>query len=93
MSTLAGSKDTRAAIRWARQEGSEPDGEAILRLECAQETWRRVSAIEGDDVARLWFVGANPWLNEDTAVTAIREGRFKQVRDAVQALADESFGG
>lgn len=52
-----------------------------------------MSAIEGDDVARLWFVGANPWLNEDTAVTAIREGRFKQVRDAVQALADDSFGG
>ncbi|MGK3950348.1 hypothetical protein [Microbacterium sp. K2] len=93
VSTLAGSKDTRAAIRWAQQEGSGPDREAILRLECAEETWRKLTALEGYDVARLWFVGGNPWLHEDTVITAIREGRFEQVAVAVQALLDDSFSG
>lgn len=93
VSTLAGSKDVRAAIRWAQQEGPAPHAEEVRRLECAEDAWRKVSALEGDDVARLWFVGGNPWLNEDTAITAIREGRFKQVQNAVQALIDDSFSG
>jgi hypothetical protein len=93
VSTLAGSNDTQASIRWARQEGPSPSAEAILRLECAEETWRKLSAVEGDDVARLWFIGANPWLHEETAITAIREGRFEQVSVAVQALLDDSFSG
>ena len=94
VSTLAGSRDTRAAIRWGDTEGPSPDAAAIERLEFAEAIWGKVSNVEGADVARLWFVGANPFLHgEDTAITAIREGRFEEVVVAAQAFADDTFSG
>ncbi|CAH0174548.1 hypothetical protein SRABI76_01367 [Microbacterium oxydans] len=93
VSTLAGSKDTRAAIAWGTEDGPHPDADAIRRLECAEAVWRKVSDAEGPDVARLWFVGANPWMGDSTAITAIREGRFDEVAGAAQALVDGSFSG
>lgn len=93
VSTLAGSKDTRAAVAWSSEEGPHPDADAIDRLECAEAVWQKVSDAEGPDVARLWFIGANPWLGNSTAVTAIRDGRFDEVAGAAQALVDGSFSG
>lgn len=94
VSTLAGSKDTRAAIAWSSEDVPHPDADAIRRLECAEAVWRKVCDAEGPDVARLWFIGANPFLHgEDTAITAIREGRFDEVAGAAQALVDGSFSG
>ncbi|MDP3949510.1 hypothetical protein [Microbacterium sp.] len=52
-----------------------------------------MAAAEGEQVARLWFVGGNPWLRDNTPITAIREDRFDEVANAVQALLDDSFGG
>ena len=93
VSTLAGSTDTRAAAGWGHADVSTPSTEAMLRLECAENAWRTISGTEGDDVARAWFVGGNPWLHGDTAITAIREGRFDQVAIAVRAYYDDSFSG
>lgn len=93
VSTLAGSKDSRAATGWGSPDGPLPSTHAALRLECAYDAWQRVSAAEGDDVARAWFVGANPWLGDDSPVTAIREGRFDEVANAATACADDSFSG
>lgn len=94
VSTLAGAKDTQAAKRWSEDSGPRPDTEAIRRLECADAVWRSVSDAEGEHVARLWFIGANPFLRgEDTAITAIREGRFDEVVGAAQALVEDTFTG
>lgn len=93
VSTLAGSTDTRAAAGWGHADGSAPNTEAILRLECAEDAWRKISGAEGDDVARAWFVGGNPWLHGDTAITAIREGRFDEVAIATRAYLEDSFTG
>lgn len=94
VSTLAGAEDTRAAISWSEESGPSPDAEVIARLECAEAVWRTVSDAEGDQVARLWFIGANPFLRgQDTPTTAIREGRFDEVAGAAQALVDDSFAG
>lgn len=94
VSTLAGAEDTRAAMAWQGQDASHPDNEQMKRLQCAATVWRTVSDAEGDQVARLWFVGANPFLRDgDTVITAIREGRFDEVLNAAQALVDDSFSG
>ncbi|CAH0123734.1 hypothetical protein SRABI98_00031 [Microbacterium sp. Bi98] len=94
VATLAGSKDTQGPIEWSRSDGARPDREVIRRLDCAELVWRMVSDAEGADVARLWFVGANPFLRgEDTVISAIREGRFQEVKTAAQALVDDSFSG
>ncbi|MEW2011506.1 hypothetical protein AB0300_18780 [Microbacterium sp. NPDC078814] len=94
VSTLAGSRDTQAATSWVQARGARPNAEAIARLECAEVVWRIISDAEGDQVARLWFVGANPFLrDESTAITAIRDGRFDEVIGAAQSLVDGSFSG
>ncbi|MER7447543.1 hypothetical protein [Microbacterium sp. NPDC097977] len=93
VSTLAGSKETQIALAWAQEHGARPDAAALSRLEVAGSVWRTVREAEGDDVARAWFIGGNPWLRDDTAITAIREGRFEEVIAAAQALVDDSFSG
>lgn len=80
-----------APQEWAKVDGSEPDPEALPRLACAYETWRKLTAAEGEQVARLWFVGSNPWLRDSAPVTAIREDRLEEVGYAAQALVDDAF--
>ncbi|HEY5221591.1 MAG TPA: hypothetical protein VIJ18_00860 [Microbacteriaceae bacterium] len=93
VSALAGSKDSKASHKWAKDGGPAPRPETIRRLMFAYEQWQRVTEAEGEHVARVWFIGANPWLGYDTPITAIREGRFKDVNIAAQALIDDAFSG
>ncbi|MEV4737569.1 hypothetical protein MRBLWO14_002463 [Microbacterium sp. LWO14-1.2] len=93
VSTLAGSKDLRTATGWGSPDGPLPSAYASLRLECAYDAWQKISTAEGDDVARAWFVGSNPWLGNDSPITAIREGRFVDVANAAEACANDSFSG
>lgn len=93
VATLAGSKDTRISLKWATEGGPAPRAEAVRRLAFAYEQWQKVVEAEGEQVARLWFIGANPWLDYDTPVNAIREDRLKEVGRAAQALIDDAFSG
>jgi hypothetical protein len=93
VSALAGSKDTKASHKWAKEGGPQPRPEAVKRLAFAYEQWQKVAEAEGEHVARVWFIGANPWLEYDTPVNAIREDRLKQVGRAAQALVDDTFSG
>ncbi|RLP68540.1 hypothetical protein D9V29_13700 [Mycetocola manganoxydans] len=93
VAALSGSKDTKASHKWAKENGPQPRPEAQRRLIFAYEQWQKVAEAEGEHVARVWFIGANPWLGYDTPVTAIREDRFKDVSVAAQALIDDTFSG
>ena len=93
VSALAGSKDAKASHKWAKEGGSQPRPEAAKRLTFAYEQWQKVTDVEGEHVARVWFIGANPWLEYDTPINAIREGRLREVSHAAQALIDDSFSG
>lgn len=61
-----------------------------LRLDALLDVWATVSKSEGDDIARAWFIGANPWLGGESVVTAIREGRFDQVIVAAHAMVEDT---
>lgn len=93
VSTLARASDTKTSHRWAKGDGPQPRPEAAKRLIFAYEQWQKIAGAETEHVARLWFIGANPWLEYDTPINAIREGRLKDVADASQALIDDSFSG
>jgi hypothetical protein len=93
VSALAGAKDTKASHKWAREGGTQPRPETVKKLNFAYEQWQKVSEAEGEHVARVWFIGANPWLEYDTPVNAIRQDRLKEVARAAQALVDDSFSG
>ena len=93
VASLAGSKDAKLPYRWAKADGPAPKNEAMRRLQFAYEQWTMLAEAEGEHVARAWFIGANPWLEYDTPITAIREDRFKDTGKATQAVLDDSFSG
>ncbi len=93
VSALAGASDTKSSHKWAKSTGPNPRPETVKRLYFAYEQWQKVSEAEGEHTARVWFIGANPWLGYDTPVNAIREGRLPEVATAAQALVDDSFSG
>ena len=63
---LAGSKDRRISHKWAKEDGPEPNQAAVRRLMAAIRLWTELSEAHGEHVARLWFIGSNPWLEEDS---------------------------
>jgi hypothetical protein len=93
VSALAGSRDVYAAHGWAKDTGPRPSAEETKKLAFTYEQWQKVSTAEGERVARAWFVGANPWLDGDTPISAIREDRLEEVSAAAQSLIDDSFTG
>jgi len=93
VAALAGASDARTAREWARHDGPKPSPDASKRLRFAHDVWRMVAESEGAEVARAWFTGASPWLDNDTAVNAIRVGRLVAVADAARALTQDSHGG
>jgi len=93
VSTLAGSRHTKASYKWAKETGPQPGPEVVKRLVFAYEQWQKVAEAEGEHVARVWFIGANPWLGYDTPIMAIREDRLKDVGNAAQAMIDDNFSG
>lgn len=93
VAALSGTRDRTQSARWETGNGPEPDAAASERLQCAAVQWKLIEAAEGPDVARLWFLGANPWLGDDTPVTAIREGRFQEAAAAAKAMVEGSFSG
>ena len=93
VSALAGSYDPAISRQWARTGGPEPDPEAWVRLQLAHQTWTTVSSVEGEHVARLWFMGVNPWLDGASPVEAIKEMRARAVMGAATAMTMDGFSG
>jgi len=89
---LAGTKDPKISYRWARTDGPAPRPEAQKRLQLAHRAWSVVSSVEGEHVARLWFIGANPWLGEISPIEAISQDRAKDVMDAAHAMTEDRHG-
>lgn len=83
---LSGSKDGKLPSRWAKPDRPEPRQQFVNRLQFVHRQWVLLSAADGDHVARQWFIGGTPLLNEATPITAIREDRHEAVARAVSAF-------
>lgn len=93
VAALTGNKDPRISYKWARDTGPEPKPAAIQRLLLAHRAWTAVSTTEGEHVARLWFIGANPWLDEGSPIEAINNLQSQKVMSAAQAMIEDRFNG
>jgi hypothetical protein len=93
VAALAGTKDTKISYKWARPNGPSPRPAAMRRLQFAYTQWLVISEAEGEDVARMWFLASNPWLNESTPIDAIREGLFRETAAATAAMIEDTFAG
>lgn len=87
---LTGVRDRGQPGRWARPDGAEPRHASSQQLRLGYRVWRMLEQTEGRDVALAWLVGANPRLDEQTPVTAIRELRSAEVVGAALAFIDGS---
>lgn len=92
VSALAGFTDPQHARAWVTG-AADPSPEVARRLHSAYAAWCKVSEAEGERVARAWFTGANPWLDDDSPVEALRQGRLDAVARAADAIAEDSFSG
>lgn len=90
VTSMAGYTDRSNAYKWAKAGSPEPKPEAVTRLRFAHSMLEYLSENESIHVARAWFMGANPWLEYDTPIDAIREDRRKQVASAAEALVMDS---
>lgn len=89
VTSLAGYTDRSNAYKWAKVGNPEPKAEAVTRLRFAHTMLDYLIDNESIHVARAWFMGANPWLDYDTPIDAIRDDRRKQVASAAEALVTD----
>lgn len=87
---VADVRSRQMPARWATGE-SAPRAEAAGRLAAAHRAFRIVGMSDGPDVARRWFIGANPRLGCSPA-EAIRNGRGDAAIAAAHAFADDTGG-
>lgn len=88
VAALSGVKNRKQPHDWARPDGPEPRIDAWNRVQFAHQIWTVLELEEGREVARRWFIGGNPLLEEATPVMAIRNDRHAEVRRAAQAFID-----
>jgi hypothetical protein len=83
---MLGLKDGKTITRWANGEieGLRIDNERLLRA--AYEIVQVLSEYESPSVARAWFIGMNPNLNDLSPAEALNKGMLKEVRSAARAF-------
>jgi hypothetical protein len=92
VAALSGTKDPKLPIRWAKAAGPRPGHDFERRLRLGHRLWTQIASAGDDHVARAWFIGGNPMLEELTPLTAIREDRDAQVMAAAEAFVHDSAG-
>lgn len=89
VAALAGSRDSKLPYRWAKD--TTPNAKAEERIRTAHRVWTLIADAESDHVARTWFVGSNPILDETPPVMALREDRIRDVARAAEAFINGTW--
>jgi hypothetical protein len=85
---LSGTRNRGDVAAWFNAHKT-PDVDQLKRLRFASEIFAEVSKTEGPDMTRSWFMGANVGDDCDSPITAIREGRFEEVRISATRMIEE----
>lgn len=84
---IGGVAETRAVAQW--KNGREPQRPHVLRF--ALQIAQMISAPADGEVARAWFQGSNPTLDDATPATLLRDKPLEDVRAPLLAAA-RAFG-
>jgi hypothetical protein len=86
---LGSVRETRAVNEWA--EGvREPSGLVQRRMRLAFQVAEAIAEVDGPEVARAWFQGLNPQLDDRSPARLLREGDIDEVGPEVIA-AERAF--
>lgn len=86
---LANTNERKQPARWAERT-SVPRMPAERRIRAAYEAWLLLSENESPGVARAWFIGTNPLLEDRSPIEVLRESEHnvgQVVGAAAQFLA------
>jgi hypothetical protein len=86
---LGSVKETRAVNEWA--EGDREPSEVVQRrLRLAFQVAQAIAEVDGREVARAWFQGLNPQLDDRSPARLLREGDIDEIGPEVVA-AERAF--
>jgi hypothetical protein len=88
VAVLAGVRDRKQPYKWAIDGGATPRDESLSRLQVAYRAWWTIADVDGEKIARSWFIGANPRFGEKPPYMAIREDQFTDVLAAAEDFVD-----
>ena len=83
---LGSAKETRTVNEWA-DSGREPAEPVQRRLRLALQVALMIAAADGMRVARAWFQGMNPQLDDRSPARLLREGDLDEVGAEVLGAA------
>ncbi len=83
---IAGAKDPKATGKWV--QGRQPHPDTEQRLRAARQVLEVLLQSDSAQTARVWFIGMNPHLGDDSPAEAIRDGHFKDVIAAARTFAN-----
>jgi hypothetical protein len=83
VSVIGGVSETRAVSQWT--DGRIPQRSHVLRF--AFQVLSMVSIDGNDDVARAWFYGSNPHLNDQVPVLLLRDRPLGEIAAAMMSAA------
>ncbi len=83
---IAGVADPKMVGRWI--EGTKPAQAREKKLRDTLQIFKVVMNAEDEFVARSWFIGMNPNLDDEAPADAIREGNAKDALAAARVYAN-----
>jgi len=86
VAALSGATVSTVPDRWVQPGGPVPSPQEEERLRAAHRIWTQLAGTEGPDVARAWFIGANPVLEEQAPYLALRTGAIEETIAAAAAF-------
>ena len=83
VAVIAGVSETRAVAQW--MTGREPQRPHVLRF--ALQISRTIAGAGDGELARAWFHGCNPRLNDSSPMLLLREKPLAEVQGPIAAAA------
>lgn len=80
-------RDTRTVARWANGKGRPPQA-SEQRLRDTFQIMELLTSADSKAVARAWFMGMNPQLNDETPAEVLADGRAREVLAAARAFVN-----
>lgn len=85
---ILGLKDPKMVGKWA--DGAKPADDREKLLRDTHTIFQTILQSEDEYVARAWFIGMNPNLDDEAPADVLKEGKVKDVLAAARAYADGS---